>query len=59
MPPIPPFPYQLSAIDAGCPPAATLSRKAPITRRGTHFRETKALEMNPIVIGGAFRIDTG
>ena len=56
MPPILPFPYQLSAIDAGCPPAALPSRKALITRHGTPYRETKALDMIPIVIGGAFKV---
>ena len=47
---------QLSVIDAGCPQAALISRKASTTRRGIRCRETKALEMIPIVIGGAFRI---
>jgi hypothetical protein len=59
VPPIRPFPYPLSAIDASCPPAALLSRKALITRHGTRYRETKALDMIPIVIGGAFRADSG
>jgi len=57
VPPIRPFPNQLSVIDAGCPPTALLSKKAPITRHGTRCRETKALDMIPIVIGGAFRAD--
>jgi len=57
VPPILPFPYQLSAIDAGCPPAALPSRKALITRHGTRCRETKALDMIPVVTGGAFRAD--
>ena len=57
MPPICPFSNPLSAIDASCPPAALLSIKALITRHGTRFRETKALDMIPIVIGGAFKAD--
>jgi len=47
----------LSVIDAGCPQAGRSSRKAFTTKRGTRCREMKALEMNPIVIGDAFRID--
>jgi hypothetical protein len=56
VPPILPFSNNISAIDAGCPPAALLSRKALITRHGTPYRETKALDMIPIVIGGAFSV---
>jgi len=58
VPPIHPFSNSISVIDAGSLQAARNSRKAPTTRRGTRCRETKALEMNPIVIGGAFRVDS-
>jgi hypothetical protein len=57
VPPIRSFTNQLSVIDASCPPAALLSRKALITRHGIRCRETKALDMIQIVIGGAFRAD--
>ena len=58
MPPIHPFSNYISVIDAGFLWAARNSRKASTTRRGTRCREMKALEMNPIVIGGAFRVDS-
>jgi hypothetical protein len=58
VPPIRQFSNYLFVIDAGFLQAARSSRKAPTTRHGTRCRETKALEMNPIVIGGAFRIDS-
>jgi hypothetical protein len=58
VPPIHPFSNSISVIDAGFLQTARNSRKAPTTRHGTRCRETKALEMNPIVIGGAFRVDS-
>lgn len=57
MPPIHPFSNYISVIDAGFLRAARNSRKAFTTKRGIRCREMKALEMNPIVIGYAFRID--
>jgi hypothetical protein len=58
VPPIHPFSNYISVIDAGFLQAVRNSRKAPTTRHGTRCREMKALEMNPIVIGDAFRIDS-
>ena len=57
-PPIRPFANPISVIDPRCPQAALDSRKASTTRRGIRCRERKALDMTPIVIGGAFRSDS-
>ena len=54
-PPIRPFPNPISVTDSRCPQAALNSRVAFTTRRGIRYRETKALDTAPIVIGGAFR----
>jgi hypothetical protein len=58
VPPIRPFSNYSSSIDADCPHAAWNIKKVYTTRRGTRYMETKALEMNQIVIGDAFRIDS-
>jgi hypothetical protein len=58
VPPIRPIPHHLSATVAGCLQAARISRKVSNTRRGTRYRVMKVLDMNPIVIGGAFRVDS-
>jgi len=43
-------------MDAGRPRAARISKKVSTTRHGILCGETKAIEMTPIVISGAFRI---